>query len=166
MKSGIMTIYNGMPKLLKSIEEFPKHDVLIGIPEDKSLRDYDADENEPITNAAIGYIAEFGAPERNIPQRAWLIPSIKKAKVQISSYMKQAGAAILAGDYKKCDRAMHAAGLAGQNSARKMINTGPFQELAEATLAARLRRGRTGTKPLIDTGQFRNSVTYVVRNGK
>jgi hypothetical protein len=35
--------------------------------------------------------------------------------------------------------------------------------LAERTLAARKARGRTGEKPLIDTGQLRNAVTFVVQ---
>lgn len=28
----------------------------------------------------------------------------------------------------------------------------------------RLRRGRTGNKPLIDTGEYRRSITHVVRD--
>jgi len=43
------------------------------------------------------------------------------------------------------------------------ISSGPFKKLADATLAARRRRGRTGTKPLQDTDQLLNSVTYVMR---
>jgi len=162
MKSGIITILDGMPKLLKSMKEFPKHDVLIGIPEDRTKRE----EGDPISNAAIGYIAETGAPERNIPQRAWLVPAIKGAKVPISKYMKQAGKALLDGKLSVCDKALNAAGLVGQAAARNEINTGSFQALAAATIRARQRRGRTGTKPLIDTGQFRNSVNYVVRGAK
>lgn len=165
MKSGVAVIYNGTPKFLKSLAELPKHDVLVGIPEDKTLRDPDPDEKEPFTNAAIGYVAEFGAPEANIPQRAWLQPAIKDAKAQISKYMKQAAQALLAGKVKAVDKAMHAAGVTAQNAARAKVNSGDFQALADATIKARLRRGRTGTKPLVDTGQFRNSISYIVRGG-
>jgi hypothetical protein len=31
------------------------------------------------------------------------------------------------------------------------------------TLERRRAKGRTGTKPLIDTGQLRNAITYVLR---
>ena len=165
MKSGCAVIYNGTPKFLKSLKDLPKHDVLVGIPEDKSLRDPDPDEKEPFTNAAIGYIAEFGAPEANIPQRAWLVPSVEKGKVPISKYMKQAGRLLLDGKPREADRALQAAGMTAQNIARDTVNTGDFQALAESTIKARLRRGRTGTKPLVDTGQFRNSISYVVRKG-
>lgn len=165
MKTGCLVIYNGTPKLLKSLEELPKHTVLVGIPEDKSLRDPDPDQKEPFTNAAIGYVAEFGAPEANIPQRQWLQPSIKRASPAIVKYLRQAGRAVLDGKARVADAAMHAAGLTAQNAARAMVNTGEFQALAEATIKARRARGRTGTKPLVDTGQFRNSISYVVRNG-
>lgn len=172
MKSGCVVIYNGTPKFLKALKDLPKHDVLVGIPEDKTMRDPEIDSQhleagtkEPFTNAAIGYIAEFGAPEANIPQRQWLQPSIEKGKVKISKYMKQAGKLLLEGNVKGADKAFHAAGMTAQNIARATVNTGDFQALAEATIKARLRRGRTGTKPLVDTGQFRNSISYVVRNG-
>jgi hypothetical protein len=47
---------------------------------------------------------------------------------------------------------------------RAFITAGQgFAPLAAATLAARRRKGRTGTKPLIDTGQLRRAITYVLR---
>ena len=60
----------------------------------------------------------------------------------------------------------HAAGLIAQNSVRRTLTTAAYRPLSERTLAERRARGRTGTKPLIDTGQYRNSITYVVRDGK
>jgi hypothetical protein len=68
-----------------------------------------------------------------------------------------------------------------QNAVRTKITDGPFAPLADSTLRARARRGRKGAvaelksraqgnapnnanaKPLIDTGQLRKSITYVVR---
>ncbi|MBX4298880.1 hypothetical protein K4H04_24285, partial [Mycobacterium tuberculosis] len=62
---------------------------------------------------------------------------------------------------------------------RAKITEGPFVPLAAATLRARARRGRSGAakelasraagnapdnsnaKPLIDTGQYRQAITYV-----
>jgi hypothetical protein len=61
------------------------------------------------------------------------------------------------------DIAQNKAGLIAESSVRKKINEGPFEPLAPKTLQERKRRGRTGEKPLIDTGQLRNSVTYVIR---
>lgn len=188
MKSGILCNYDGMSSFTKFLMGLPKHDVLVGIPEDKAQRE----DQEPITNAAIGYISEFGAPERNIPARPWLIPGIHAWKVKITSYMKQAAQLALAGKYDACNRALAAAGLSGQIAAQKKINEGIPPALAESTLKARARRRGKGTgvslakgaaaelarreaggapgtdlaKPLVDTAQFLKSVSYTVRGGR
>ncbi len=54
-------------------------------------------------------------------------------------------------------------GLMGQDAVRGKITSGPFVPLAPATLRARKAKGRTGEKPLIDTGQLRAAYTYVIR---
>ena len=45
------------------------------------------------------------------------------------------------------------------------ITDGAFAPLAERTIKGRLRRGRTGTKPLIDTGQYRRAFQYTITKG-
>jgi hypothetical protein len=62
--------------------------------------------------------------------------------------------------------ALNKAGLIGQNHVKNQIVNGDFAQLKNSTIAARMRRRKNrqaGTKPLIDTGQLLNSVTYVVR---
>lgn len=165
IKSGVFLLTKGKraKNVLKGINNLPDRRVLVGIPEDKTDRD-DSHDVAYITNAVLGYIHENGAPEANIPARPFLVPGIREARTQITSYLAQAGQAVLAGDSGKADRAMHAAGLVAQASVRNKIQTGPFLPLAPGTLAARRARGRTGTKPLLDTAQMRNAITYVIRN--
>lgn len=164
VKSGVFMFTKAKAKnTLKAINNLPARSVLVGIPEEKTDRD-DSHDAAYVTNAVLGYIHENGAPEANIPARPWLVPGIRDAKAKISDYLRQAGNAALDGDSAKADRAMHAAGLTAVNSVRRKIQTGPFIPLAPATIAARLRKGRTGTKPLLDTGQLRNSITYVIRD--
>lgn len=182
MKSGISTVADNTAKLLGALRALPKHDVLVGVPEDRTDRKAEEDDGG-ISNAAIGYMAENGCPEKNIPQRQWLVPSIRGAKVRLTGYMKQAARAALEGKQDTCNRALNACGLAGQAAARAKVNEGIAPALADATIAARARRGRKGAKaelenrkagneagtdmakPLVDTGQFRNSISYVVRGG-
>ena len=62
--------------------------------------------------------------------------------------------------------ALHRVGLTAQNSVRRVINAGVAPPLAASTLRSRRTRKvakRTGTVALIDTGQLRNSITYVIR---
>ena len=159
MKSGVKMTKDGLKGMLKTLMELPVQSVLVGIPAENGEREA----GDPMTNAALGYINENGSPALNIPARPWLVPGIRDAQKKITGYLKQAGQYAFNGDQAGIERALNAAGLAGQTAAKAKINTGPFQALAEATLAARRRRGRTGEKPLIDTGQMRNSVTYVIR---
>lgn len=118
---------------------------------------------EEPTNAELGYIHEFGAPEANIPARPFLIPGVKNAMSASLAYLKQGAQRSLKGKGGAVEEAYHQAGLAAQSAVRNKITSGPFEPLKESTLETRRARGRTGTRPLIDTGQLRNSITYVIR---
>lgn len=146
--------------IMKAFAGLVRQRVLVGIPEAEAARN----EATPITNAAIGYIAEYGSPAANIPARPFLVPGVEDAKGPVTGRLKDAAADALEGNRTGVDENLNAAGLAAQNAVRAKINTGPFAPLKPQTLAARRRRGRTGDKPLIDTGQLRNAVTYVIRN--
>jgi phage gpG-like protein len=133
--------------------------VMVGIPAIKAGRD----DGEPINNAELGYIHENGAPEAHIPARPFLMPGINNKVEVITDQLEAAGRAALEGNAISMNRYLNAAGLVGADAVKRKITTGPFVPLAESTLAARRRRGRTGTKPLLDTGQLRAAITYVIR---
>ncbi len=162
MKSGIKMTKDDLAKLKKSLSAITSKDVLVGIPASETERK----DGDPITNSLIGFISEFGLPEKNIPARPWLNPGIREGKSNIEKYLKQAGQAYLHNNPEQATRALMAAGLSAQNSVKNKITVGPFAKLAPATIAARLRRGITRTDPLKDTLQFLNSVVYVLRNKK
>lgn len=148
----------GLAAILAAIHELASKEVLVGIPASAPTRD-----DGPLNNATIGYLQENGSPSMNLPARPWLLPAIEGVQDQVADRLVRATNAALDGSVEGVDRQLHAAGMIAQNAVRAKINSGDFTPLSEATLAARRRRGRTGTKPLIDTAQFRNSATYVVR---
>ena len=97
----------------------------------------------------------------------------------------RAGIAALDGDQAKMGRALDSVGIAAQRSVQRKMSDGPFTPIAEETKAARLRRKAAFQKagegrrakmmakylagdftPLIDTGQLRSAITYVIRNRK
>lgn len=161
MKDGISITADNLASVVKAIHQLTSEEILVGIPQANTERRND--DNTSITNAEIGYLQETGSPAMNIPARPFLVPGIEEVQKPIVGQLEKAARAAIDGQSDAVDKAFHAAGMIGQNGVRKRINNGDFQPLAEATLAARRRRGRTGTKPLIDTGQLRNSVTYVIR---
>lgn len=165
MKSGIRTTKDNLKKLLKCLKQLPKMDVLVGIPEDKTDRNPELGDTTA-TNAMIGAIMENGEPAMNIPARAFLQPGVRSIKPVIVKYMEIAGKAAMEGDETRQLQAFHSLGLKAQAAVRKKITEGPFEPLADRTLYARKHRKiapRQGEKPLIDTAQLRNAITYVVR---
>ncbi|UGB46995.1 hypothetical protein LQ772_06805 [Frateuria edaphi] len=162
MKDGIEITADHLQDVVKAIHRLTGQEILVGVPQANTLRRND--DQTSITNAEIGYLQETGSPAMNIPARPFLVPGVEAVQKQVTQQLEKGAHAALDGTQEQVDKAFHAAGLVAQNGVRHQINDGDFQPLAEATLAARRRRGRTGTKPLIDTGQLRNSITYVIRN--
>lgn len=149
--------------MLKAVKDLTSQDVLVGVPEEKAARNSSEQKSKPINNAALAYIHDKGSPAANIPPRPFFDPGINESKPQIVAAMKKVGTAAMNRQNVNVERGLHAVGLIAATAIKNKINNGPFQPLAESTLAARRARGRTGIKPLLDTGQLRNAITYVLR---
>lgn len=173
--------------VMDSLRGLAKEQVLVGIPEDKTARE------GQITNAALGYIHEFGAPGANIPARPHLIPGVRKSAGQYMPHLKAAANFALDGEPQKVRHALMRAGIIASNAVRHEITTGDFVPLKPATVAARYRQRGTATRragenqymelirqgespasaqsaagirPLMNTGALRNAYTFVVRRVK
>lgn len=157
---------NGIKAFAAQIKALTQSRVLVGIPSSTTDREPEPGEKETINNATIGFIMENGAPEMNIPARPWLGPGVKLAEDNIAKRYKAGAQAILDGKVADAEAVHTVVGLETVATIKKHIVDGPFVSLAESTLAERRRRGRTGTKPLNDSSQFRNSVNFVVRPTK
>lgn len=149
-------------KLAEGLRLLSNLRVMVGIPQAKD----DRDEGGELGNADILYIHENGAPEVGIPARPTLKPGIKNARLEINRRLKMAGAAALAGKPASVRAQFAAAGQVGASAVKAMINSNVGPPLSAGTLAARKRRGVKRTNTLVDTGQMRNAVTYVVREEK
>lgn len=170
-------------------------EVLVGFPEDTTARELDLGTTtkgkanlggaSDVTNAALGYIHDHGMPEQNIPARPFMVPGIKAAEPKIISALEWTAKQVLRrGGVPAISMGFERAGIAAQFGIRNAINEGIPPPLSEATLRERARRGRKGAKqeltnrsaglppstdlakPLVDTGQLRNAVNYVVRERK
>lgn len=152
-------------EILKSVKALNKSEVLVGVPDINAEREREPGETgPPASNATIGYAMEFGVPEKNIPARPFLIPGIRDAQDKIVARLKKGAIAALGGDTKTIDKELNTIGLIGQKAVQVKIASGPFEPLSERTLKAREARGRTGTKPLLDTGQLRRAITFVLQD--
>jgi phage gpG-like protein len=169
--------------LLRRVSKLTECDVLVGVPQSNSSRD-----SGPAGNALLAYVHEFGSPARNIPPRPFLIPGIQKVRVRITKLLKQAGLDVVTGKQANPLQALKQVGMIARNSVVEEITdpNPPFTPLQPATIRARLRRTQAGRRqlrklaqrgvrvtswaeagnihPLIDTGQLRASITYVLRS--
>jgi hypothetical protein len=177
------------PQLVRALWFLASQQVMVGVPAEEALRKPEPGEKGNINNAFLAYIHEHGSPEANVPPRPFLRPAIEEMRPEIVTRLLKIGRAALKGDVDAVTKGYHMLGLRAQNKVRAKINEGVPPPLADSTLRARARRGRKGAavelqrraglaqpvspaalmagmdnaKPLIDTGQLRNSITYVIR---
>ena len=156
---------DNMKTLTAAMSTLEQNQVLVGIPAEKAPRTSEEAKarGTKINNAAIGYIMEFGSPTQNIPARSFLMPGIKNANDGISVRMTKAAQGALDGKPDEVKNNLNAVGIIAASSVKMKISSNIPPPLAASTLAARRRRGRTGTRTLVDTGQLRNSISYVIR---
>lgn len=147
-----------VPAMLKAIKDLTALEVLIGIPDANAGRDEGA-----ISNAEIGYLMETGSPAQNIPERPFLVPGVESVRDKVAKRMRAGAESALDGRQADVDSTLTSVGITAENAVKAKITDGPFVPLSPRTLAKRRARGRTGEKPLIDTGQLRRAVTHVVR---
>lgn len=159
--AGSLTTIDRTHKIAEALKALTKSNVYVGIPAAKTERS--DDEGSTINNAVIGYVQENGNPALNIPARPFLIPGVNDAKDKVASIFRKAGKNALEGNLNDVNRGLNAAGLVATAAVKARITSGIPPELKEGTLAARRAKGRSGTTPLIDTGQLLNANTYVIR---
>jgi hypothetical protein len=176
--NSVTKTIDNVDKLINRLDVLTQSDVLVGIPAEKATR-----KGQPINNAALAYIHEFGSPLHHIPARPFLIPGVAKIRRQAMVMLRQGALDVLKGGSPL--PILNRVGMLARNSVVESITdpVPPFVPLKPATIRARLRRTAAGRrqlrklkgdaltswaeagniKPLIDTGQLRAAITYVVR---
>ncbi|ELI6453548.1 hypothetical protein RRM53_003194 [Yersinia ruckeri] len=192
MKSGLKVRVDKANDILAAFKSIGNKDVLVGIPESTSNREPEDGEKATIGNAQIGYINEYGSPAQNIPARPHLQPGVQSVQDKTIAKLKQAAQAVFDGNSAAAEKALNQAGLIASDAVRRYMTITNLIPLADSTLAARARRGRKGAirelarrdgegslmekneqgqlisntnaRPLIDQGQYRRAITYIVRD--
>lgn len=162
---GVTMTVDRTDELVRAVAELTKRQVMVGIPAEAAERD-PQDGNE-INNAAIGYINEWGLPEKNIPARPHLVPGVKDYGPRAIVRLKAAALAVLDGRKPEVDKQLNAIGLEAVSSVRAKITGGLSPPLSPKTIYNRQHRNtkpkRMGTQPLIDFGDYLRHITYVIR---
>ena len=84
----IKTNQKSLDGLVKNLMLLADVEVLAGFPEDTTQRNADS-VDQTITNAALGYIHDNGAPEQNIPARPFMLPGMAEATNDVTEKLSQ-----------------------------------------------------------------------------
>lgn len=125
--------------------------VLVGVPEGKA-------EADGTSIASIAAIHEFGSPENGIPERSFLrggiVDSLDKITALNIDHIRR-----IAGGGFTVAVALQRLGAFAAGAVQQFITQGNFTPNAPSTIAR-----KRSSKPLIDTGSLRASITYQIVN--
>jgi len=152
----------GYNALLKRVFGFGRPQIAMGILEADAQKEHEApegaDAKEHVTVLDVGTWNEFGTdtvPARSFI-RAWFDEASPAMRTALTALMK----GVVAGTHTK-EQILELLGQRGQGGIQKRIAQGIDPPNAPATVKA-----KGSSKPLINSGQLRQSVTYAVRESK
>jgi hypothetical protein len=129
-------------------------ETVIGFPGSTAARQ----NGDPINNPTLAAILEHGSPANNLPARPFLEPGLLSGKDRLAKIMEIGLTRTLSGDHTGISWALEAAGVEGVSLVQRKMVQGPFAPNAPSTI-----KRKKSKRPLIDTGQLRQAVSYVVR---
>lgn len=174
--------------LLKSLDDLAKKTVCVGIPQEEDnhrgdditnaellyihtngIRDtsmiremqHDLDSGTPYSIAHELYVHENGSPLWQSPPRPVLEPALDNIKEEIAEQMKEVANVAIDGGAVGVE--LKKVGEMGQNAARDWF-TNPENKWPKNSEDTIKRKG--SDKPLIDTGELRKSIVYVIKEGE
>ena len=153
MASGVRDIDHGWKKIRREVRRTPrKMEIIVGIQGSQASQD-----NGGLTNAVLGTIHEFGAPKAGIVQRAFLRGTIEREGKKYQELVKDAAARLSIGQGLR--KQLEIIGLVVVADIKKTFN----QSIGLAPLKAATIAAKGSSKPLIDVGTLRESITSVVK---
>lgn len=158
--TGFSIKADNLGKILNAVQQITLNDVLVGFPDSGAAR---KDAGDP-SNAYIAFIQDRGSPAQNIPSRQFMIPGINSIKDKAAKLLEQAAIKAMQGEPEKGIVILNQLGLIAVAAVQRAITVGAgWPPLSPVTLAMRRARGVQHTHPLIDSGQLRQHVEYVIR---
>lgn len=189
MAKAVTVVKDDVTKVFKALRELIGKQVLVGIPDNgQNHRD-----DSPVNNATIAYTMEMGSPAHNVPARPFLVPGVRKAQGAALYQLRLAAEAAMSGDSSKVAQGLMRAGIVASNEVKHTINSNIPPPLKPGTIRGRkygrdtksrresedvyldlvskgvnpaAAQNEVGIVALVNTGQMRNAITWVVREVK
>ena len=138
-------------KLEGKIAEIMGLSVVVGVTAKSNAR------SDELNNADLAMIHEFGIPAHNIPERSFLRKPLINNAEAVANLAKNAIGKFIAGEMSAAE-ALGVIGEEAKGISKEAVTNGISPALKPATI-----KRKKSSKPLIDTGQLLNSITYEVR---
>ena len=159
---------HGAEKIFEALEYLEKEPfVKVGVLESAGQHQKSQWMGETKTVAEILTIHEYGAEfERGghtivIPQRSVIQSTMNETEDELHEKTAKIFDKILDGQIEP-EKGLEVLGLDIQKNIKAKFGSDDLAPLAESTKRAKIRGGKSGNKPLIDTAQTRNSIQYKV----
>lgn len=162
MRIDIVEEARNFQRMMNTLNKMMENEVYVGIADDTTEREAD---DTGITNAELLFIHTNGSPVNNIPPRPVIEPAIYNDKDRLADMMKKAAQLFMEGRDEEAIKQLQRVGMRGQNVSRQWFvdEKNGWPPNAPAVREAKIRKGSTDPKPLIDTGELRKSITYFVK---
>lgn len=163
--------------LAKALKAVTNMDVLVGVPANNTNRNTDE-----VNNAQLLAIHTAGSPLHGLPARPVIKPAItaKGNKEQLSEQLGIAARLVMLGKAQEAVLQLKRTGMLAEGIVKNWFtdprnNWSPNSprtvaikeaKMTKESKAAAIAAGNPLTRPLIDTGQLRKSITFVVRGKK
>lgn len=178
---------DNVAQVVARMRELANQYLVVGYPDHRPRQDPG---EKRVTNAYLAYVHEFGSPAQNIPARPFIRPGMRRALPEVKERLLAAARAAARGKLHEIDVHLNSAGMVAVSSIKQELRTGAFEPLKPATIANRYRQRMTqsrrasevrymklvrggmdpgeaqaaaGIRPLINSGQLLNGVTYAIR---
>lgn len=152
MTSRIIDRDKGYRGLFRRVAEAHTTVVVVGVQGEKERRGVGGP-----TNAQLATWHEFGTLDGHIPERSFIRSTINEHSDKYRALVRRVAAGILIGRFTE-RQALSLVGEQVASDIKSRIEAGIPPPNAESTVAQ-----KGSSKPLIDTGQMRNAITYKIR---
>lgn len=177
-RPGMSVVQDRVAAVTDGAQRLASQRVMVGVPAEKNSR------NGRFGNASIAYVMENGDAAGRIPARPHLRPGVQRVQRENEETLKRALELALDSNPDGAERQqLHIVGLRAVNSIRAVIRGKIPPPLSPATIRGRINRAKSPGRrrklreqleyspsmawsmftPLINTGAYIRSITYVLR---
>ncbi len=165
MSGRVTTTDNGAREMLRRVHELAGGLLVkVGILDDAPKDVHPGEKPSSLTLVEIAGIHEFGAPEQGIPQRSFIRATVDERRADVQRLSVVLAKDVLTGK-RTAAQALDALGAKVSGWMQKRIADGIPPQLKAETLKRKTVNGAVGDVPLVDTGQLKSSIAWVVEKG-